>query len=327
MAIRVAIYGFKHGHIQSVVRTVGKMPGVELAVLAEDDPHYRAVAEQALGLPIRDASGEQILEGEEFDVFATGDAYGRRGALLLKALDSGRHILGDKPLCTRLSECDAIAAKLAETGLAAGLLLTMRYRARFVELRRRLCDGWLGELRSLQAFGPHHLAWGSRPDWYFTPELHGGILNDLQCHGLDLMRWLSGRELERVLYAAVGNVAAPQAPRFEDIGQCLCLFEGGARFGGEVNYLAPAKGQAMGWVLLGWCSGGQFRTEDRGDVLAVDVAGRGPVELDAPPLAGPSPEHDFLTYLETGRTPLLTTEDVVRTSRSILQVQAAAERI
>ena len=326
MAIRVAIYGFKHGHIQSVVHAIRALPGVELVLCAEEDPAYRAAAESALGMTLSDATGDQVIDHGGFDVFALGDAYGHRGRLLLRALDAGHPILGDKPLCTRLSECDAIAAKLAETGLPAGLLLTMRYRARYAELQRRLRDGWLGELRSLHAFGPHQLAWGSRPAWYFTPELHGGILNDLQCHGLDFMRWLSGRELERVLHAEVGNLAAPQAPAFEDHGTCACLFESGARFGGEVNYLGPAGGQAMGWVLLGWCERGQFLIETHRDGLSVDLAGEGPQDVDAPPLACPDPATDFFRFLETGEPPLITTDDVIRTSRAILQVQAAAQR-
>lgn len=327
MPLRVAIYGFKHGHIHSVVAACQQLPFVELVVCAEEDPVYREQAVRALGIPIVEADGEQVIENETFDVFAIGDAYGRRGRLLQLALDAGKQILSDKPLCTRLDEVDGIASRLAAKRLEAGLLLTMRYRPRYAELQRRLRDGWLGELRTLHAFGPHSLSYGSRPDWYFTPELHGGILNDLQCHGLDLMRWFSGREMERVLYAVVGNVAAPMVPSFEDNGQCLCLFEGGARFGGEVSYLSPPKGSAMGWIVMGWCAAGQFLIETHGDVLAVDRAGVGPVEIEAPPLAQPSPAHDFLTYLETGAKPLLTTDDVIRTSRSILAVQAAAVRI
>ena len=326
MAIRIGVYGFKHGHIQSAVKAWMKLPNVELVVCAEEDPKYREAASQALGIDVRDATGEQILEGEELDIFATGDAYGNRGRLLNLALDKGCHIFGDKPLCTRLSECDAIAAKLQRKELHACLMLTIRYRAAYAELRRRIRGGWLGELRTMYAFGPHPLSYGSRPDWYFTPSLHGGILNDLMCHGLDFMRWVSGVELERVLHASVGNVAASMVPEFEDVGDCLCLFQDGARFGGEVSYLTPPKGQAIGWVFLGWGSAGQFKIETHGNVLAVDVANQGPVEFDAPPLDYANPAEDFVAFLETGHQPLLATTDVIRTSRSILAVQAAAEK-
>ncbi len=327
MSVRVAIYGLKHGHIFSVIKACETLPNVELVAVAEDDPKYRAAAEKALGRPVIDATGEQILEGESFDVFGIGDAYGHRGRLIEKALEAGHHLMGDKPLCTRLDECARIAELLRTKHLAASLMLTMRYHPGLAALQQALRDGLLGEVRSLHAFGPHGLAYGTRPEWYFTPALHGGIINDLQCHGLDLMRWLSGRELVDVLFAAVGNVAAPQVPEFEDCGQCLCLFEGGARFAGEVNYLTPAKGQAIGWILLGWCARGQFKLETHGNLLSVDVADRGPIEITGPPLARPTPFHDLVHYLETGEEPLLTTEDVIRSSQAILEVQAAAVRV
>ncbi|NUQ00034.1 MAG: Gfo/Idh/MocA family oxidoreductase [Armatimonadetes bacterium] len=327
MAVRVAVYGLKHGHIHGVVQTCRKMPNVELVMVAEDDPHYREPAARALEIEVTDATGDQVIEGEEFDILAIGDAYGNRGRLIEKALDAGRHIMGDKPLCTRPDECARIATKLRERGLAASLMLTFRYSPLFAALQKRLRDGVIGRLRTLHAFGPHPLSYGSRPEWYWTPRLHGGVLNDLMCHGLDAMRWFSGLELDEVLYAAVSNVAAPMVPEFEDNGQCLCLFEGGAKFGGEVSYLSPPKGQAIGWVLLGWGERGQFKLETRAGGLALDVAGEGPLEIEPEPLAQPTPIQDLVNYLETGETPALTTEDVIRTSEAILEVQAAAVRV
>ncbi len=325
MAVRVAVYGLKHGHIHSVIHACRQLPQVELVCVAEEDPVYREAAARALGIEVVDATGEQVIANESFDIFAIGDAYGRRGALIEMALDAGAHLMGDKPLCTRLDECDRIAAKLRERRLAASLMLTCRYHPSYVALQRRLRDGRIGRIRTFWAFGPHLLAYGSRPEWYWTPELHGGILNDLQCHGLDMMRWLSGEELAQVLCAVVGNAAAPMVPQFEDNGQCLCQFTNGARFGGEVSYLSPAKGQAIGWIFCGWGERGQFKIESHGDRIALDVADEGPVEVPVEPLAHPTPLHDLVHYLETGAEPLLTTEDVIRSSRAILEVQAAAQ--
>ncbi|MCC7495662.1 MAG: Gfo/Idh/MocA family oxidoreductase [Fimbriimonadaceae bacterium] len=324
--LKMAVYGLKHGHVQSILADALALPNVELVAVADDEARYREPLAARFGIPVRAATGQQIVDGEEFDIFVCADAYGQRGDLLERALAKGCHLLGDKPLCTDPAQAARIATALTAGGWAASLMLTFRYSALLNELRRRLAAGWLGALRTFHAFGPHHLAWGSRPDWYFTPRLHGGILNDLQCHGLDCARWLSGENLEQVLYAAVGNVNCPQAPTFEDNGQHLALFTGGLRFGGEVSYLTPPGGRSIGWLLVGWAERGQFIMDTHEQRILVDVAGEGTTELrEVPPLPHPSPLRDLVNYLETGESPILTTAEVLASSQQILAVQAAAE--
>ena len=324
MSQRVAVYGLKHGHIHSLIKACYQIEGAELVAVAEPDPAFREPAAQALGIDILDTDLEGLLSGEPFDIFATADAYGRRGKVLLEAVAAGKQILGDKPFCTRLDECEKLALELDSRGLEAHLMLTMRYNPKLLALQRVLASGRLGKLRTCHAFGPHSLNWGTRPEWYWDPRLHGGILNDLMCHGLDLMRWLSGADLEQVLFAAVSNTAAPQVPEFEDNGQCLCLFEGGAKFGGEVSYLCPPKGKAIGWLIVGWCSKGAFKIDTAAGTVAVDEAGIGPLELEIEPWPHGNPLADFVNFLETGEARLLTTEDVIRSSSAILKVQEAA---
>lgn len=324
MAQRVAVYGLQHGHIHSLIKACAALPQAELVAVAEPDPAYREPAAEALGIEILDASLEALLDGERFDILATADAYGRRGQVLLQGLAAGKHLIGDKPLCTRLDECEKIAAGLAAAGRSAHLMLTMRYNPKLQALQRLLASGRLGALRTCHAFGPHSLNWGTRPAWYWDPRLHGGILNDLMCHGLDLMRWFSGAELSEVLFAAVSNVAAPQVPDFEDNGQCLCLFEGGTKFGGEVSYLSPPKGKAIGWLIVGWCERGAFKVDTAAGTVSVDEAGVGPLELQPEPWPHGNPLADFVNHLETGDDRLMTTEDVLRSSAAILRVQEAA---
>ncbi len=174
MSQRVAVYGLQHGHIHSLIKACQQLPNASLVAVAEPDPAYREPAAQALGIDVLDVSLDALLSGESFDILATADAYGRRGQVLLQALAAGKHILGDKPLCTRLDECDKLAAALAQAGLQAHLMLTMRYNPKLLALQRLLASGRLGALRTCHAFGPHSLNWGTRPAWYWQPRLHGG---------------------------------------------------------------------------------------------------------------------------------------------------------
>ena len=65
-----------------------------------------------------------------YDVLAVGDYYARRGSLAIRALELGRHVLLDKPICIDLAELDRIAALSRGPGHAGGGLHARQPRQR-----------------------------------------------------------------------------------------------------------------------------------------------------------------------------------------------------
>ncbi|HOS95741.1 MAG TPA: Gfo/Idh/MocA family oxidoreductase, partial [Armatimonadota bacterium] len=117
MALRVAFAGLKHDHVRTILRLALDDPGVELAGVADSDLTNREAIAQAFRVPVDYISHEALLESAEFDALVVCDAFGRRGEAAIAALETGKHVFSDKPLCTREVELHRIADLAREKGL------------------------------------------------------------------------------------------------------------------------------------------------------------------------------------------------------------------
>jgi predicted dehydrogenase len=115
----------------------------------------------------------------------------------MAALQAGRHVLLEKPVATSVEDAEQIreAAQVEGRVLAAGF--NQRCHPRFQQLRRRIASGELGELRSIRVRWSSSAGLGTR-GWLGYRSRGGGALMDLGSHVVDLWRFLSGDELERV---------------------------------------------------------------------------------------------------------------------------------
>ena len=104
----IVFCGLRHGHIFSLYDLAKANPEVRVAGSWEEDEAARAQAMEKIAEPFY-GSYEQLLADPRVEIVAVGDYYGVRGQRIIQALRAGRHVLSDKPLCTRLSELDEIA--------------------------------------------------------------------------------------------------------------------------------------------------------------------------------------------------------------------------
>ena len=108
--VRFALAGVRHFHIFDLVAALAAREDAELVAAAEDDADAAAAA-HARGVEFTHRTVDELLaEPEQFDVLAVGDYYARRGSLAIRALELGKHVLLDKPICIDLPELDRIAA-------------------------------------------------------------------------------------------------------------------------------------------------------------------------------------------------------------------------
>ncbi|RYG69792.1 Gfo/Idh/MocA family oxidoreductase, partial [bacterium] len=100
----------------------------------------------------------------------------------IKALNAGRHVVTDKPMCVSLAECDAMLAAAESSGKVLEVFQNRRRDGDFLTLQRLVSDGELGELRWLE------MAWqGFKPNggWRGQTAHGGGKLFDLGAHTID----------------------------------------------------------------------------------------------------------------------------------------------
>lgn len=258
--MRIAFAGFRHPHILSLYRDACKAPNVEIVGCFESDAEVRASLAHEDKIVCTYPTYESLLADARVDAVAVGDYYGVRGSRIIQALQHGKHVLCDKPICTKIEELNEIERLCAETGLRVCCMLDLRYLPQADNARGILRSGQLGKIHSVFFSGQHPLNADTRPAWYFEAEKHGGTINDLAIHGIDLVRFLTDEDLTAIQCVKTWNAFAVRAPYFHDCAQFMAQM-GSVALTGDVSYSAPRCGYDMPtyWEFQFWCEKGMLR--------------------------------------------------------------------
>lgn len=148
----------------------------------------------------------------------------------LKAFAQGKHVLVEKPLATRVEDCDRMISAAA----GKGLTLAVGYQQRFRTNNARACqvirEGAIGKLLAVQVSMPMYASaikaggFGGNWEWWNDPASVGHLLNSGP-HAVDLLRWFTGSDV--VTISAFSRTLLPDVP-VEDTTMALIEFSNGA---------------------------------------------------------------------------------------------------
>lgn len=323
MKLRLLFNGFRHGHIYGLYKKAMENDKVEIVGAIEADEGARAAAEKAVAVTFSDRSYDEWLS-DNIDAVAVGNAYGQRGKIIIAALKAGKHVIADKPICTDPHELAEIRRLSMEKGLVVTCMLDLRYLPQTLTAKRILGGGELGEIRNLSFFGQHYLDYGHRPDWYYEEGMHGGTINDIAIHGVDLVRFLTGSEIESVDGARVWNSFATEQRGFKDSAVFMARLQSGASLIADVSYSAPSQVFAMPtyWEFRFWCERGMLTFCYADSHVTVYRDGRSEAEVYDGDSTDDDWLRDFIRQIEKGD--LAPTENTLRSSASALMIQKKA---
>ena len=319
----IGFWGLKHPHVFDLLR-FAKQNGETLITGAfEPDASY---AEKTGEFGRFYASREELLNDPAVDIVAIGDSYASRGREAIDVLSHGKHVLTDKPLCTRAEELDEIERLSREKGLCVGCMLDLRYDPALRLAARLISEGRLGEIHAVNFTGQHPLNYGMRAEWYFDGKSHGGTFNDLIIHGVDAVSYITGLTKLTVLHARNWNAFAKEKPLFCDCAQLLGKYENGAGLTADVSYSAPS-GSAFRlpsyWRFSFWGEKGMIECSLAAKNILFVEAGKPIVYLDAEPVDG-----NCLTDLikmTRGEKTDFSMERLFASTRIALQIQKIAD--
>ena len=106
---KIAFAGFRHSHILVLYDMVRASEIFELGGAFEADETAKKEYEEK-GVIFTHNSYDDLLNDKTVNTVAIGDYYANRGNMALKALEHGKNVICDKPLCTSLEELDKIEA-------------------------------------------------------------------------------------------------------------------------------------------------------------------------------------------------------------------------
>ncbi len=313
--INLAFAGFRHSHILSLYNEAVKDENVNILGCFEEAP-TESIMTDAVSLTY--ASYEEVLNDAQVEAVAIGDYYAKRGQMVIAALKAGKHVICDKPICTSLKELDEIETLVNKTGLKVCCMLDLRYMPQIKTAKRLIADDKIGEIVNVSFTGQHCLDYGNRPGWYFEEGKHGGTINDIAIHGVDLIRYLTNKNLTKINYAHTWNAFAEHAPNFKDCGQFIAEFESVSVMA-DVSYAAPKCNEILPtyWEFTFWGKKGMLRFNYASSDLLLFT-------ITAEVLPCPSTEahllKDFALQI-SGKDSVLDCADPLKSQRQVLQIQ------
>lgn len=168
----------------------------------------------------------EAVSDPTIDVVAVSTPNGYLAEITVAALDSGKHVLVEKPMGRNIAE----ATKMAEAARRSGRVLKIGFNHRYHPAIARAHEifraGEIGELINLRARYGHGGRPGYEREWRGNAELAGGgELTDQGVHVADLIHWFAG--LPKEAFAYTQTAIWPILP-LEDNAFGLFQFEGGA---------------------------------------------------------------------------------------------------
>ena len=256
--IGVGLVGYKFmGRAHSnAYRQVGRFFDLELsprmrAICGRDEEGVREAA-AALGWEGYETDYHSLLERDDIDLVDVATPGNTHHEIAIAALESGKHVLCEKPLANTLGEAREMVDAARSSGAINMVCFNYR-RAPAVQLARKLIEeGRLGELRHWRAVYLQDFILDPELPliWRFRKEVAGsGALGDLGAHLVDLAHFLVG-PIEKVVGTAetfikerpLGDSGAGRGEvTVDDAAAFLARFENGVIGTFEATRLAPGR--------------------------------------------------------------------------------------
>ncbi|MBQ3572506.1 MAG: Gfo/Idh/MocA family oxidoreductase [Clostridia bacterium] len=322
--MKILFYGFRHGHIEGLLQSARANSRVQVVACIEEDDDSRKSVEERLGVQFDDRAYEEWLQAD-VDVVAIGGRYADRGQAIIKALKAGKHIIADKPICTKIEEYEEIARLSKEKNLKIQCMFDLRYMPSAKRAKELFLSGEMGGVRNISFTGQHYLNYGNRPAWYFEEGMHGGTLNDLAIHGVDLITHLTGLCMQEINAARCWNAYAIQEKHFKDCATYMATLNNGAGVLADISYSAPPLVYATDiyWNFKFWCDNGlvTFSFKDP-NVKVYKLGEKEPIILEGI-IDSKNYLDDFLDEIEDNTNAI--TESVLYTTYQTLFLQSKAK--
>lgn len=153
---------------------------------------------------------------------------GSHAEIALYLIDKGINVIIEKPMAMSIKDADEIIKRANEKGVKVSACHQNRFNIAVQEMRMALENGRFGKL----SHGSIHVRWNRNKNYYEqapwrgTWKEDGGALMNQCIHGIDLLRWMMGDEIEEVY-----GVTKQQFHHYleaEDIGMAVVKFKNGA---------------------------------------------------------------------------------------------------
>ena len=171
---------------------------------------------------------KKMIEENELELVSIATESGIHAEVALFCIDNGINVIIEKPMAMSMKDANEIIRRSKEKNVKVSACHQNRFNIAVQEMRKAVESGRFGKL----SHGSIHVRWNRNQNYYTqapwrgTWAQDGGALMNQCIHGIDLLRWMMGDEVEEVY-----GVTRQQFHHYleaEDIGMAVVKFKNGA---------------------------------------------------------------------------------------------------
>ena len=171
---------------------------------------------------------EMIKNHPDLELIAIATSSGNHAEIALYCINNGINVIIEKPMAMNISDANEIIKRSEEKGVKVSACHQNRFNVAVQKMRKAVEEGRFGKL----SHGSIHVRWNRNKDYYTQAPWRGTWAEDGGClmnqciHGIDLLRWMMGNEVDTVY-----GVTRQQQHHYleaEDVGMAVVTFKNGA---------------------------------------------------------------------------------------------------
>lgn len=171
---------------------------------------------------------KMILEHSEIELVAIATDSGMHAEIALFCIDHGLNVIVEKPMAMSMVDATKMLNHSEKKGVKLAVCHQNRFNLAVQEMRTALDSGRFGKLShgSINVRWNRNRAYYEQATWRGKWTSDGGSLMNQCIHGIDLLRWMMGDEIEEVY--GVTKQQFHDYLECEDIGVAILKFKNGA---------------------------------------------------------------------------------------------------
>ena len=171
---------------------------------------------------------KMIENHPDLELIAIATPSGNHAEIALYCIEHGINVIIEKPMAMNIEDAEKIIKSSSEKGVKVSACHQNRFNVAVQKTRQAVENGRLGKL----SHGSIHVRWNRNKDYYTQAPWRGTWAEDGGClmnqciHGIDLLRWMMGNEIDTVY-----GVTRRQQHHYleaEDVGMAVLTFKNGA---------------------------------------------------------------------------------------------------
>ena len=171
---------------------------------------------------------KMIDENLDLDFVSIATESGIHAEIALYCIENGINVIIEKPMAMSMEDANKIINLSKEKNVKVSVCHQNRFNIAVHKTRKAMDEGRFGKL----SHGSIHVRWNRNKNYYDQApwrgkwESDGGCLMNQCIHGIDLLRWMLGEEVEEVY--GVTKQQFHDYLECEDIGMAVLKFKNGA---------------------------------------------------------------------------------------------------